>query len=210
MAKPNAGMPKVMGDKTVYDCPPEGFAAYADEMVQAGVGVFGGCCGTDSRYIAALKEALDGKRFVPPAPEHTELLPAATEKLPFLLPVDAGHGPALSAGEDMEEAIEQALEGGEPTLAMHIGTWEDVDELADWQYAMTKPLCLICEDGALLEAALRGLSGPRPVRGQPAGVCSPAPVRQIRPAVLNRIKRGTLPLGKRPSFSHFSAFMRKV
>lgn len=159
MAKPNAGMPKVMGDKTVYDCPPEGFAAYADEMVQAGVGVFGGCCGTDSRYIAALKEALDGKRFVPPAPEHTELLPAATEKLPFLLPVDAGHGPALSAGEDMEEAIEQALEGGEPTLAMHIGTWEDVDELADWQYAMTKPLCLICEDGALLEAALRVYQG---------------------------------------------------
>ena len=59
----------------------------------------------------------------------------------------------------MEEAIEQALEGGEPTLAMHIGTWEDVDELADWQYAMTKPLCLICEDGALLEAALRVYQG---------------------------------------------------
>lgn len=59
----------------------------------------------------------------------------------------------------MEEAIEQALEGGEPTLAMHIGTWEDVDELAEWQYAMTKPLCLICEDGALLEAALRVYQG---------------------------------------------------
>ena len=46
-------------------------------------------------HIAALRGALDGAAITPPAPLHTDLLPAATEKLPALLPADAAHGPVL-------------------------------------------------------------------------------------------------------------------
>ena len=60
IAKPNAGMPQIVDGKAVYHCPPEEFTALVPEFLQAGVAIFGGCCGTDAGHIAALKKALDG------------------------------------------------------------------------------------------------------------------------------------------------------
>ena len=159
IAKPNAGMPAVVNGTTVYGCTPEEFVAYADEMVQAGVGIFGGCCGTTDEYIAALVRTLKDKSFVPPAPKNADMLPASTEKIPVLLPVDAPHGAVLQAKSDMEDALAEAMEEQEPVAAIKIGSWEDVDALADWQYAISKPLCLVCDEAELLEAALRVYQG---------------------------------------------------
>lgn len=159
IAKPNAGMPAVVNGTTVYDCTPEEFVAYADGMVQAGVGIFGGCCGTTDEYIAALVRTLKDKSFVPPAPKNADMLPASTEKIPVLLPVDAPHGAVLQAKSDMEDALAEAMEEQEPVTAIKIGSWEDVDALADWQYAISKPLCLVCDVAELLEAALRVYQG---------------------------------------------------
>ena len=55
---------------------------------------------------------LDGAAITPPAPLHTDLLPAATEKLPALLPADAcvinvGRGTALD-----QKALAEALNSG--------------------------------------------------------------------------------------------------
>lgn len=159
IAKPNAGMPAVVNGTTVYDCTPEEFVAYADGMVQAGVGIFGGCCGTTDEYIAALVRTLKDKSFVPPAPKNADMLPASTEKIPVLLPVDAPHGAVLQAKSDMEDALAEAMEEQEPVAAIKIGSWEDVDALADWQHAISKPLCLVCDEAELLEAALRVYQG---------------------------------------------------
>ena len=159
IAKPNAGMPITVGGKTVYDCTPEEFTAFVQPMLDAGVAVFGGCCGTTAEHIAALRDALKDTNFVPPAPEHTDLLPAATEKLPCYLPVDAGHGPVLTAGPDLEDRLADALDGSEPMVALRIGAWEDIDALTDVQYLLSKPLCLVCDDAELLEAALRAYQG---------------------------------------------------
>lgn len=159
IAKPNAGMPAVVNGTTVYDCTPEEFVAYADEMVRAGVGIFGGCCGTTDEYIAALVRTLKDKSFVPPAPKNADMLPASTEKIPVLLPVDAPHGAVLQAKSDMEDALAEVMEEQEPVAAIKIGSWEDVDALADWQYAISKPLCLVCDEAELLEAALRVYQG---------------------------------------------------
>ena len=108
---------------------------------------------------AALRDALKDAKFVPPAPQHTDLLPAATEKLPCYLPVDAGHGAILTAGADLEDRLEDALDGDAPMVALRIDTWEDIDALTDVQYLLTKPLCLVCDDADLLEAALRVYQG---------------------------------------------------
>lgn len=102
---------------------------------------------------------MKGAKFVPPAPEHTDLLPAATEKLPCYLPVDAGHGPVLTAGSDLEDRLADALDGSEPMVALRISAWEDIDALTDVQYLLSKPLCLVCDDAELLEAALRAYQG---------------------------------------------------
>jgi methionine synthase I (cobalamin-dependent) len=59
--KPNAGMPETVGTQTVYRQTPEDFAEDVLAMTGAGARVVGGCCGTDERFIAALRSLLDEK-----------------------------------------------------------------------------------------------------------------------------------------------------
>ena len=159
IAKPNAGMPTMVDGRAVYDCPPQEFIACVPAMLEAGVAIFGGCCGTDAGHIAALRRALHGAAFVPPAPQHTDLLPASTEKAPCYLPPDAAHGPVLRADAQLEDALTEALERSDAMVAVGIDSWDAVDALADAQYLLTKPLCLVCGDAQLLEAALRVYQG---------------------------------------------------
>lgn len=159
IAKPNAGMPQIVDGRAIYHCPPEEFVQYIPEFLAAGVAVFGGCCGTTAAHIAALRDALAGAEITPPAPRHTDMLPASTEKLPAYLPVDAVHGPILAVADDLEDRLSDVLDSGDVMAAIRVDTWEDVDGLADVQYMLTKPLCLVCDDAELLEAALRVYQG---------------------------------------------------
>ena len=54
LMKPNAGLPLVQEGQTVYDVSPEEFAGEIAELMEAGVRIAGGCCGTTPDYIAAL------------------------------------------------------------------------------------------------------------------------------------------------------------
>lgn len=59
MAKPNAGLPHAEGGDLVYDVTPEIMAEYARRFVEeAGVRIFGGCCGSTPDHIRAVVEAL--------------------------------------------------------------------------------------------------------------------------------------------------------
>ena len=159
IAKPNAGMPQIVDGKAVYNCTPEEFVALIPDMLRTGVAVFGGCCGTTAAHIAALRDALDGAAITPPAPLHTHMLPAATEKQPFPLPVDVRCGAILSLTADAEDALSDGQENDEPVLAVRIDDWDGVQALADFQYLIAKPLCIVCDDSELLEAALRVYQG---------------------------------------------------
>lgn len=159
IAKPNAGMPQIVDGKAVYDCTPEEFVALIPDMLRTGVAVFGGCCGTTAAHIAALRDALDGASVTPPAPLHTDKLPAATEKLPFPLPVDVRWSTVISLTADAEDALSAGQETDNPVLAVRIDDWDGVQALADFQYLIAKPLCIVCDDGELLEAALRVYQG---------------------------------------------------
>ena len=65
IVQPNAGLPKIVDGKTVYEDDPLDFAAAMCEMADAGVTILGGCCGTNPDFIRALKKALEGKAPVP-------------------------------------------------------------------------------------------------------------------------------------------------
>ena len=54
LLKPNAGMPRNIGGKTVYDVMPDEFADICAELIGEGVSIAGGCCGTTPEYIRAL------------------------------------------------------------------------------------------------------------------------------------------------------------
>ena len=159
IAKPNAGMPQIVDGKTVYDCPPDEFTAFVQPMLDVGVAIFGGCCGTTSEHIAALSRALKGAKFARPAPEHSDMLPASTEKEPMFLPVDAKHGKVLCVTNEFEDNLADELDSDDVMIAVRLSDWEDVDTFADCQYMISKPLCIVCDDADVLESALRVYQG---------------------------------------------------
>jgi 5-methyltetrahydrofolate--homocysteine methyltransferase len=61
LAQPNAGKPKLVDDKTVFEMAPAAFAAGIAECLNAGARLVGGCCGTTPEHIRAVAEMLDEK-----------------------------------------------------------------------------------------------------------------------------------------------------
>src|SRR5499427_7653455 len=57
-AWPNAGLPQRVGGRLVYTSGPEYFAESAARMLEDGVTILGGCCGTGPAHIAALRARL--------------------------------------------------------------------------------------------------------------------------------------------------------
>jgi methionine synthase I (cobalamin-dependent) len=52
--KPNAGRPELVDGRTVYRQTPEQFAEYVPQLIEAGAGFIGGCCGTTPEFISAV------------------------------------------------------------------------------------------------------------------------------------------------------------
>ncbi|MBT1075316.1 bifunctional homocysteine S-methyltransferase/methylenetetrahydrofolate reductase [Geobacter grbiciae] len=61
-AYPNSGFPEYVNGRHVYRTTPDYFAERAAEMVGAGAGLVGGCCGTTPEHIRRLAERLAGLR----------------------------------------------------------------------------------------------------------------------------------------------------
>ena len=57
MIEPNAGLPHMADDKTVYDISEEEFTQYMVEIAEMGGMILGGCCGTTPSYIRSLIHA---------------------------------------------------------------------------------------------------------------------------------------------------------
>ncbi|MFH1143322.1 MAG: homocysteine S-methyltransferase family protein [Candidatus Eisenbacteria bacterium] len=55
----NAGLPLMDAGRTVYPEEPEFMAARVGDLIQAGVKVIGGCCGTTPAHIRAFRAAVD-------------------------------------------------------------------------------------------------------------------------------------------------------
>ena len=58
---PNAGLPKVVDGKTVFDVTIEDFVKSMEQAANMGARILGGCCGTNPQYIKKLSEALRSK-----------------------------------------------------------------------------------------------------------------------------------------------------
>lgn len=58
ISQANAGLPQLIGDKTVFPGTPAEMTAYHERMLDMGVRIIGGCCGTTPDHIRAMKLAL--------------------------------------------------------------------------------------------------------------------------------------------------------
>lgn len=57
--RPNAGLPTIASGTLVYPETPEAMAARVPALLEAGVALVGGCCGTTPNHVRALRRALD-------------------------------------------------------------------------------------------------------------------------------------------------------
>lgn len=97
---PNAGYPTVVGHRTVFQGAPDYFAQKMMEIVQAGAGIVGGCCGTTPAHIAQMAAALTAA----PARQSTRL-PRGGERTPR---------------RPSENPLWEKLRGGKPVLAVEL------------------------------------------------------------------------------------------
>jgi methionine synthase I (cobalamin-dependent)/5,10-methylenetetrahydrofolate reductase len=67
VARPNAGGPREVAGRLVYPATAEYFAEHAAALLDEGVSIIGGCCGTDPTHTRAMAGAISGRSPVTPA-----------------------------------------------------------------------------------------------------------------------------------------------
>jgi 5-methyltetrahydrofolate--homocysteine methyltransferase len=56
--KPNAGLPEVVDDSVVFRTTPAEFVQYVPDLIRAGANFIGGCCGTDQKFVKAIRQVV--------------------------------------------------------------------------------------------------------------------------------------------------------
>ena len=62
IVKPNAGLPELVDGETVFNMRPEEFAKEMEILLEQGVSIVGGCCGTTPEHIRSLAEQIKDKK----------------------------------------------------------------------------------------------------------------------------------------------------
>ena len=176
--KPNAGLPKSVDGKTVFDVTADSFSDELADIVKKGVRVVGGCCGTTPEYIKALCVKTNMLSPVITEPKNTTVVSSYTKTVQF------GENPVL-IGERInptgKKRFKQALiendidyilsegvkqqEKGVHILDVNVGL-PDIDERAmlskavcELQAVIDLPLQIDTSDISAMEAALRRYNG---------------------------------------------------
>lgn len=176
--KPNAGLPRVEDGRTVYDVSAWEFAEDMCDMVEGGVNVIGGCCGTTPDYIRALTEAT--KETIPVAVDakHHTVVSSYTHAVcfgddPLLIgerinPTGKKRFKQALAEGDMDYILNEGLtqaEAGAHILDVNVGL-PGIDEGAVLTDAVSRlqevcdlPLQIDTADPVAMESALRRYNG---------------------------------------------------
>ncbi len=179
MAQANAGLPHVHEGRTLYSISPKEYCAAVQTMLDAGVTVVGGCCGTSPAFIEGERILLRG-RIATGRQLRRHLTTTSAQQLVSLAPGQVGVigerinptgkrrlKEALRSGNHdyvMGEAIDQAKSGAQ-VLDVNAGLPE-IDERAtlvrltqELQGVTTLPLQIDSSDPVAIEAAVRAYPG---------------------------------------------------
>ena len=177
----NAGLPHVENGKTCYSISAGDYAHAVAPMLDAGVTILGGCCGTDPAYMALVRERMDAaplrERHVPAAFNVTsaQALVSLSQDAHRIAVIGERINPtgkkrlqqALRNG-DMDYLVSQGIaqqEQGADILDVNVGL-PGIDEtsaltsaIERLSGAVTLPLQLASTDAAALEAGARRYPG---------------------------------------------------
>lgn len=176
--KPNAGLPRAVDGKTVYDVSPDEFAEELSEIIKSGVRVSGGCCGTTPEYIKALFDKTHNISPVSIKRKNLTLVSSYTHavefcKKPVLIgerinPTGKKRFKQALIENDIDYILNEGVkqqEKGVHILDVNVGL-PDIDEVkmletvvAELQTVSNLPLQLDTADPVALERALRRYNG---------------------------------------------------
>jgi len=129
VAKPNAGVPRLVGRTTVFDMDAREFAAFGTKFAASGINMLGGCCGTTPDHIAALKESIKNEQPLAPSRKSLSALSSA-----FNFKVLDKNKPLFIIGERLnptgKSALQQELLEGKMSLVRQL-TKEQEEKGAD-------------------------------------------------------------------------------
>ena len=178
LMKPNAGLPQEKDGKTIYNVGPEEFSAQITPLIEKGLRIIGGCCGTTPDFIRAVKSASEGMIPGPVEPKERTVIASRGQIIELgKNPVIIGERinptgkkrlrKALEEG-DMAYVLNEAIvqeEHGAEVLDVNVGT-PGVDEPALLEQAVQElqavtdlPLQLDTSDPEAMRRALRVYNG---------------------------------------------------
>ncbi|MGN1319975.1 MAG: homocysteine S-methyltransferase family protein [Acutalibacteraceae bacterium] len=176
--KPNAGLPKSVDGKTVFDVTADDFADEITDLIKNGVRVVGGCCGTTPEYIKALTSKTDNLTPVPLNQKNITVVSSYTHTVTFgMSPILIGErinptGKKRFKQALIENDIDYILtegvnqqEKGVHILDVNVGL-PDIDEekmlktaICELQAIIDLPLQIDTADITAMETALRRYNG---------------------------------------------------
>lgn len=158
IAKPNAGMPDISDETKILS--PQIFSDFAVKAVTNGIGIIGGCCGTDPSHIQKMKEAISEIEFTQPVYQADEEdLIIAGEKDVFFLRADLDLSPALECDDDLPEKFIGLENISCDAALVEFNSFDDVDIFNLYSYILKLPLCAACSDNDILNYLARIYNG---------------------------------------------------
>lgn len=125
MAEPNAGLPELRGNVTVFPLGPEEFARKTVAFAGLGARILGGCCGTTPQHLAALSRTLRGMECALPETPRRDGICLTSRSQLVRIGVDE---PLVVIGERINPTGKKAL-----TQELQEGRFDTALQLADQQ-----------------------------------------------------------------------------
>ena len=180
LVNPNAGLPKSVDGRTVYDVGPEEFAGYMKQIAALGAAAVGGCCGTTPDYIRAEIAAVRPLPLLPPQGREQTVIASFSRVVeigraarPVIIgerinPTGKKRFKQALVDHDIDYIVDQGLQqedAGADVLDVNVGTPEINEvELLDevvcrLQSVLALPLQIDTSNPEAMERALRHYNG---------------------------------------------------
>lgn len=180
LVNPNAGLPKSVDGRTVYDVDPEAFAGYMKQIAELGAAAVGGCCGTTPDYIRAEIAAVRPLPLLPPQGREQTVIASFSRTVeigraarPVIIgerinPTGKKRFKQALVDHDIDYIVDQGLQqedAGADVLDVNVGTPEINEvELLDevvcrLQSVLALPLQIDTSNPEAMERALRHYNG---------------------------------------------------
>ncbi len=178
IVNPNAGLPKVVDGRTIYDVGADDFAGFMKQIAENGATILGGCCGTTPEYIQKEIAATKNLPYSLPTEKNLSVVSSFTHAVFFggktvligerINPTGKKRFKQALVEKDLNYIMEEGLKqqkAGADVLDVNVGLPE-IDEpvlmhsvVSELQSLCDLPLQIDTGDAAAMERALRIYNG---------------------------------------------------